>query len=267
VLARCIAATAALLLPVPSYAQITLEQVSDFAHRMCTTIPISSSNQQVTLTEEADSKLQSFLSSSSSAHITSEVTSGLLQKDLAEAIRDSNNCRSAIFATLITRVRIASGGQPVRDCTLGNVSLVMFERRSNLDAVALDHVLRNHGEQCFSIKEEPTALFINQPVNTIEFNDGGIDYRNVLKLIADLELSGISIDTITFPSAKVPRHTIWLDSTPYDKDGRAMIEQGRNLEWSRKMSPQEKERLRQIRSSNEFYALARSLKIDNPSAR
>jgi hypothetical protein len=46
-----------------------------------------------------------------------------------------------------------------------------------------------------------------------------------------------------------------------------MIEQGRNLEWSRKMSPQEKERLRQIRSSNEFYALARSLKIDNPSAR
>ena len=62
--------------------------------------------------------------------------------------------------------------------------------------------------QCFSIKEEPTALFINQPVNTIEFNDGGIDYRNVLTLIADLELSGISIDTITFPSAKVPRHTI-----------------------------------------------------------
>jgi hypothetical protein len=140
-------------------ARPSLQDIKEFAKDMCATPPITSTNDQTKLTGDANAKLGSFLSRfanagvEGSASINREATSGVLQKDLADAIKNSNDCRVAIVGTIINKAGISSKpAQPAHasdSIYQGGIEVgkVFGGRRSPTDAMMFQFVELTHASR------------------------------------------------------------------------------------------------------------------------
>ena len=93
-----------------------LAAASSTAAQICTTVPMAQRSQAVTLTAGAQTYLSKFVSwlakikISGAAKYQTTSSQGVLQKDLAQSIRQSNDCKRAVFNNLMDKL-IAEGSQ------------------------------------------------------------------------------------------------------------------------------------------------------------
>jgi hypothetical protein len=111
-----VVATVSLLLTWPAYGtdlnvqKQALDIISDFADRICTRIPLEQRTQSIELSGEAKAELKGVLRKianlgvAGTAEYQSGESQGILQKDLAEAIRNSDNCRVSVLHELRDRI-------------------------------------------------------------------------------------------------------------------------------------------------------------------
>lgn len=86
--------------------QTTLNIISDFTDKLCKTPPLQGGTEEVELSGSAKAELNQLLKKVANLGVEgavkyqSEQYSGLLQKDLANVLRDSNNCRLEVWGDL-----------------------------------------------------------------------------------------------------------------------------------------------------------------------
>jgi hypothetical protein len=103
----------AALSPYASFGQATidtqkkaLDSIAEFAERMCTSIPFKGDSTTVELSGQAKAELSRLLKKIADAGLGGAVKyqsseyEGVLQKDLASAIKSSQDCRISIFKEL-----------------------------------------------------------------------------------------------------------------------------------------------------------------------
>lgn len=108
----------------PTLAQTLTQQqkalaiIRETANDICGSVPLEQTNQQVDLTGSAKAKLSGALGKivdagiSGAAKYTSGSSKGVLQKDLAQAIKAGSDCRQSVFQTLAPRMVLpATTGQ------------------------------------------------------------------------------------------------------------------------------------------------------------
>ena len=107
-----------------------LKMISEFADEFCQTAPIESSRQ--TLDARGKIELSKFLGKLVDVEVDAYVnlmeTTGVLQKDLATVIANSNDCRMAIWPTLKVYIRASDVVSDSRRETLNNA--LELERES-----------------------------------------------------------------------------------------------------------------------------------------
>jgi hypothetical protein len=84
--------------------------VKDFANFLCITPPLASDNTRVELSADAKVKLDGIVKKiagidlGGAAKYSEQKSKGVLQSDLAKAIKDSNDCKVAVFVELYARL-------------------------------------------------------------------------------------------------------------------------------------------------------------------
>jgi hypothetical protein len=90
--------------------QAALKAISQTASEICTTAPIHEQHRNVELTGDAKAKLDGVvgkivgLGLQGAAKYSSGNSRGVLQKDLAKALKDGNDCRLTVFNTLAPKM-------------------------------------------------------------------------------------------------------------------------------------------------------------------
>lgn len=87
-----------------------LKAISETANEICTKVPIENETKNVELTGDAKAKLAGVIGKvvdlgiEGAAKYTSGSSKGVLQKDLAEAVKKGNDCSLSVFNTLVEKM-------------------------------------------------------------------------------------------------------------------------------------------------------------------
>ena len=127
------AITAAFVLPQLSVAQTkastaeALKTIGDFAERLCQTVPLETKSEKVELSGSAKAELEGIvkklvgLGISGAGKYSSENSKNVLQKDLADVLKETRNCRLQVWNDLKGKFEIGSAPAPriCRDASHG----------------------------------------------------------------------------------------------------------------------------------------------------
>ena len=113
-----------LFLPIGAAAQTTtssteaLKTIGDFAERLCQTVPLDTKSEKIELTGSAKAELEGIvkklanLGVSGAAKYDSASSKNVLQKDLAEVLKDSRNCRLQVWNDLKGKFEVGTVTPP-----------------------------------------------------------------------------------------------------------------------------------------------------------
>lgn len=210
--------------------QATLNQITDTAKIICTEPPITENHNSAELTGRAHAELKSGiarivgLGADVSGNLRKGSSTGVLQDQLALAIKQSNDCKLAVFNTLhafLKPVHVVRPAHPTTTRTVPHPPTTVkidFSTPGNMPAggLAADTYLAKQGVVITKYPRKSSVLFTNSEQL---YNDRAIQEEgNILtqQLSGDNDIGTLSF-TLTFDSpvesVSFTRAKLWADTS------------------------------------------------------